>query len=107
MLEDSLVEGATPIEDIGHGEWWASHCPKGMPYPLTPGYNAQVLLDFVAVQLLAGYADVGMPCNYRKGGDWTKIFGEAGFSVSRVLNIGFPKARDIDVPQALFELRCG
>ena len=67
-------------------------------------FDVQVILDFVAVQLLAGFCNVSMPNNYKPSKEWLKLFDQIGFKLLKEVNIGFPSHRDIDVPQALFIL---
>ena len=57
---------------------------------------------FVAVQLLAGFEEVRMPCHYRTGASWKDFFGKLGYQVIQTGNIGFPANRDIAVPQGFF-----
>lgn len=106
-----VVEDALSTSERAHGAQldlegqWRAWARLSRVYSLTPAFSAQVLLDFVAVQLLAGFSDVSMPCNYRTTDDWKGIFESVGFVVERSVNIGFPPERDIDVPQAMFVLR--
>jgi len=106
ILEDSLVEGMPAAED-GHQlcKQWATWMSASPSYILSVGYDVQVILDFVAVQLLARFSAVQMPCNYKTSKAWVEQFDRLGYEVSAVENIGFPAGRDIDVPQGLFILK--
>jgi 2-polyprenyl-3-methyl-5-hydroxy-6-metoxy-1,4-benzoquinol methylase len=106
VLEDSLDLNGAPLSDnLGLTRMWRDWAYAKKPYCLTAAYDAQVILDFVAVQLLAGFWDVRMPCNYRKTDEWLSCFKLIGYEVERTKYIGFPERRDIDVPQALFVLK--
>jgi hypothetical protein len=106
IIEDSLIYQDTPQADPeGLFNQWKVWTENTNVYDLSVGYDVQVILDFVAVQLLANFSDVEMPCNYQTGNGWTSQFLQLGFDVSQAVNIGFPKNRDIDVPQALFMLK--
>lgn len=111
ILEDALF--IEEIEEDGDfnadrkrmlAEWrqWANN---DHPYNLSIGFDVQVVLDFVAVQILAGFAAVSMPCNYKTSPEWERMFEEVGFTVTQKINLGFPLKRDIDVPQAVFVLK--
>lgn len=106
IVEDSFVEGTPPVEDRDniYKRWaeWTSSVPN---YRLSAGFDVQIILDFVAVQLLARFREVQMPCNYKTGQDWADLFVSLGYKVESTVNIGFPAYRDIDVPQALFVLK--
>jgi SAM-dependent methyltransferase len=105
VVEDALVVDAPPKSDpfglIGQWKSWSTAEPL---YCLTPAFDSQAILDFVAVQLLAGFSDVHMPCHYRSAMAWVSLFEKIGFKTVKQENIGFPDGRDIDVPQALFVL---
>jgi len=67
VVEDSLAFGGSPLEDPNDlTRIWRGWATKNELYCLTAAYDAQVILDFVAVQLLAGFWDVRMPCNYKR-----------------------------------------
>lgn len=104
VLEDSFGDG-TPMDDPFElsGRWSQLSKVDG-PYPVSPAFDVQVILDFVAVQLLAQFDEVAMPCNYRRMEEWTVLFEAVGAQVQRSRFIGFPYDRDIDVPQAVFIL---
>lgn len=105
VLEDSLVRNQPPIEDPRNlSPQWNEWARVDSLYSLSVGYDVQAILDFVAVQLLAGFADVRMPGNYKPGTDWRDFFAKTGFRTLQMENIGFPAERDIDVPQAFFVL---
>jgi len=106
VLEDAFVEGVPPTEDNNRlYPQWENWTNMTQSYYLSVGYDIQVIMDFVAVQLLAGFKDVKMPCNYKTSKEWIRQFSCLGYDVSSVENIGFPAHRDIDVPQALFVLK--
>lgn len=108
VIEDSLVTStsAAPDEDpLQYFSKWTQWAQESQRYALTPAFNAQAILDFVAVKLLAGFDDVVMPCTYRTSTDWHTVFDGCGFEVKQTINIGFPDDRDIDVPQAAFVLQ--
>ncbi|MCI0562870.1 MAG: class I SAM-dependent methyltransferase, partial [Nitrososphaera sp.] len=106
VLEDSLALDRAPLNDpFNLTSIWSEWANRDQVYCLTAGYDAQVILDFVAVQLLAGFREVSMACNYRLGTDWLEYFGKLGYETVQIENIGFPEKRDIDVPQAFFVLK--
>lgn len=106
VLEDSLVLDRQPLEDpFNLTPVWREWAMSEQLYCLSVGYDAQVVLDFVAVHLLAGFREVRMPCNYRIGSDWVQFFAKLGYETVQMENIGFPEGRDIDVPQAFFVLK--
>jgi len=108
VLEDSLLTDKDPDQENDPYKLtpdWRQWIRNDRPYCLSAGFDVQVILDFVAVQLLAGFREVSMPCNYKLGSDWEKMFDEVGLSVVKKINLGFPKMRDIDVPQAVFILK--
>jgi SAM-dependent methyltransferase len=106
VLEDSLVLGKEPLADpSGLSPQWCEWANLQKLYPLSVGHDVQAVLDFVAVQLLAGFSDVRMPANYKLGSEWVEFFSKVGYRTVQIENIGFPDDRDIDVPQALFVLR--
>lgn len=108
ILEDSLDPNPSviPISDkFDLTRIWRDWAHSEKTYCLTPAYDAQVVLDFVAVQLLAGFWDVRMPCNYRTSVEWQRCFEQIGYEVETYKYIGFPENRDIDVPQTLFVLK--
>lgn len=84
---------------------WRQWAENEHPYNRSVGFDIQVILDFVAVQMLAGFKDVNMPFNYKIASEWENIFKEVGLTVSQKMNLGFPNKRDIDVPQAVFILK--
>ena len=108
VLEDSLLlkQDVLPQsrDNLELTNIWRDWAARENLYCLTAAYDAQVVLDFVAVQLLAGFKDVRMPCNYRTTVEWEMCFRGLGYEVAEVNYIGFPEGRDIDVPQALFVL---
>jgi 2-polyprenyl-3-methyl-5-hydroxy-6-metoxy-1,4-benzoquinol methylase len=105
VLEDSIDTHAKPLADnLNLSKTWQDWAGREKVYSLSVAYNVQVILDFVAVQLLAGFQDVHMPCNYRTTNEWKRRFEELDLEVSQIIYIGFPEGRDIDVPQALFVL---
>lgn len=106
ILEDSLVLNVAAVEDATMlCQEWMSWTQSAPTYTLSAGYDVQVILDFVAVQLLARFEGVNMPCNYKTSLEWQTLFGQLGFRMEKVVNIGFPRFRDIDVPQALFIIK--
>ena len=106
VLEDSLIRDKEPKYDsLKLCKKWVDWLGNDSIYNLSIGYDIQVLLDFVAVQLLAGFSDVPMPCNYKLGSEWEELFKNIGLKIEKSVNIGFPHNRDIDVPQSLFVLR--
>lgn len=108
IVEDSLeVDGSVPAasDPLDLTRIWRQWATSAGAYPLTPAYDAQVLLDFIAVQLLAGFSDVRMPCNYRTNDAWRAYFQQLGYEVENVQYVGFPEGRDIDVPQSVFVLK--
>jgi SAM-dependent methyltransferase len=106
VLEDSLIGDKPPISDpFKLVDTWHDWAISERLFTLTSAFDAQVVLDFVAVQLLAGYYEVRMPCNYRLGKDWNDFFCQLGYQVVQSENIGFPLNRDIDVPQGFFVLQ--
>jgi hypothetical protein len=84
---------------------WSSLASASEIYALTDAFHIQVVLDFVAVQLLANFSDVQMPCTYKRTDEWERLFIQAGFRIEKSVYLGFPKERDIDVPQSFFSLR--
>lgn len=108
ILEDSLLTN-TELDSVNDpdklADKWNQWARNDRPYYLSVGYDIQVVLDFVAVQLLAGFFEVSMPCNYKLGSEWEKMFKELGLTVVKKVNLGFPTRRDIDVPQAVFVLK--
>lgn len=103
ILEDAYSAVDPPEEDVdGLSAQWLSLASPRNPYELSPAYHIQMVLDFVAVRLLAGFTDVEMPFNYKSCESWKDLFGNLGFRVERSSYIGFPSQRDIDVPQAYF-----
>lgn len=106
VLEDSLLKDKEPKYDpFSLYKRWTDWLGNDNIYNLSIGYDIQVVLDFVAVQLLAGFSDVSMPCNYKLGAEWEELFEKIGLKIEKSVNIGFPKSRDIDVPQSLFVLK--
>jgi 2-polyprenyl-3-methyl-5-hydroxy-6-metoxy-1,4-benzoquinol methylase len=108
ILEDALDTdpGIRPVSDeLDLTRKWRNWAQRTKRYCLTPAYDAQIVLDFVAVQLLAGFWDVRMPCNYRTSLEWRNEFQQIGYEVVTARYIGFPEGRDIDVPQAVFILK--
>lgn len=106
VVEDSLVSDNPPKSDpYSLYEKWLEWSNAENQYCLSASFDIQAVLDFVAVQLLAGFKDVHMPCCYRLGSEWIEIFNSVGYNVTNSVNIGFPDGRDIDVPQALFEMQ--
>lgn len=107
VLEDSLDVGgvAAASDPLDLTRVWRQWATSAGAYTLTPAYDAQVLLDFIAVQLLAGFSDVRMPCHYRTNNGWRDYFHQLGFEVEKEMYIGFPEGRDIDVPQSVFVLK--
>jgi hypothetical protein len=106
ILEDSYsAELAAKHDHDGIAGLWASLGAASHVYALTDGFHIQTVLDFVAVQLLACFGDVEMPCTYRRMTEWESLFVQLGFRIERSVYLGFPQARDIDVPQAYFVLR--
>jgi 2-polyprenyl-3-methyl-5-hydroxy-6-metoxy-1,4-benzoquinol methylase len=105
VLEDSLASDGIPLNDGRNlTSIWRGWAAKANVYSFTAAFDAQVILDFVAVQLLAGFWDVRMSCNYKINKDWEKLFQEIGYRVMQTTFIGFPLNRDIDVPQTMFVL---
>ena len=108
IVEDSLeVDGTVPAagDPLDLTRVWRQWAISAGTYSLTPAYDAQVILDFVAVQLLAGFSDVRMPCHYRTNDAWRAYFQQLGYEIENVRYIGFPAGRDIDVPQSVFVLK--
>lgn len=108
ILEDSLevAESVLAVSDpLDLTRIWRQWATSAGPYTLTPAYDVQVVLDFIAVQLLAGFCDVRMPCQYRTNNEWKRYFQLLGYEVENVQYIGFPEGRDIDVPQSVFVLK--
>jgi SAM-dependent methyltransferase len=108
VLEDSLEVNPTvdPVSDtFDLTPIWRNWVSPTTLYCLTPAYDAQVILDFIAVQLLAGFSDVRMPCHYKTNNEWRTYFEQIGYEVEHAKYIGFPKGRDIDVPQSVFVLK--
>jgi len=106
VLEDSIVVDIEP-EDDPHAltRMWRQWVISDKPYCLSIGFDVQVVLDFVAVHLLAGFSDVTMACNYKVGSEWDKMFHDLDLTMVDKFNLGFPEKRDIDVPQAVFVLK--
>lgn len=74
IVEDSFVEDAAPNEDKSQlYQQWAGWTNGTRSYLLSVGYDVQVVLDFVAVQLLARFSDVRMPSNYKTAKEWTSL----------------------------------
>jgi SAM-dependent methyltransferase len=84
---------------------WPSLSSTSEIYALTAAFHIQLVLDFVAVQLLANFSDVQMPCTYKRVDEWEHLFTQVGFRIEKSVYLGFPKERDIDVPQSFFSLR--
>lgn len=108
VLEDSLeVDATVPAvsDPLDLTRVWRNWATSATLYPLTAAYDAQVILDFTAVQLLAGFSDVRMPCHYRTNNEWRSYFEQIGYEIENVTYIGFPDGRDIDVPQSVFVLQ--
>jgi hypothetical protein len=105
VIEDTGFPNQACAEDPhGFGEGWSAWLRSCDEYRLSCGWSVQALLDFVAVQILARYSDVSMPCNYQRSSDWVSLFDHVGFHVTSMKYIGFPEGRDIAVPQGLFIL---
>ena len=106
VLEDSLIINAPKSEEDEKklGDIWKEWVTRDTPYCLSVGFDIQVVLDFVAVHLLAGLKNVSMPCNYKLGSEWESLFKDLGLKVIEKVDIGFKNDRDIDVPQGLFVL---
>lgn len=80
--------------------------PTKAEFPASAGF-AHGLLDFVAVRLLADYGAVALKWNYKSGEMWCERFGSFGFRVVESEFIGFPRGRDIGVPEALLVFERG
>ena len=106
VLEDACSIDCPPEYDRDHiNDLWASVAQSSEVYSLTDTFHIQVILDFVAVQLLANFTDVEMPCSYKRSDEWECFFRDAGFRIENAHYLGFPRERDIDVPQAFFVLK--
>jgi len=106
IVEDSCSTNAPAKHDRDNiNGLWASIASSSQIYALTDAFHIQIVLDFVAVQLLANFGDVDMPCTYKKVDEWEHLFDRLGFSVQKAVYLGFPKERDIDVPQSYFVLK--
>lgn len=106
ILEDSCSTSLAAKHDRDQiAELWSSIAAGSTPYALTDAFHIQVVLDFVAVRLLASFDDVDMPCTYKTVEEWGHLFGQLGFRVEKIAYLGFPEMRDIDVPQSYFVLR--
>ncbi len=108
VLEDSLLtdkDSDSKNDPYNLTIAWRQWAANDLPYCLSVGFDIQVVLDFVAVQLLAGFREVSMPCNYKLGSEWEKMFHDVGYTVVKKINLGFPARRDIDVPQAVFIMK--
>lgn len=105
ILEDSYFSTKPPMNDpYALFPVWNALVAGAKAYLSTSAYHSQALLDFVAVQLLANFREVDMPCNYKTGEDWIAFFEALKFKILRAEFIGFPNHRDIDVPQSFFVL---
>jgi SAM-dependent methyltransferase len=105
VLEDTYFRKLAPLTDPFHlNDLWRDLADQAGPYRATSGFHIQALLDFVAVQLLANFREVDMPCNYERGEEWEAHFVALGFKVLQREYVGFPPDRDIDVPQGYFVL---
>ncbi|SEO15092.1 Methyltransferase domain-containing protein [Rhodospirillales bacterium URHD0017] len=106
VLEDSCsAERKARFDNEQVADTWQELASNSEVYALTDAYDVQVVLDFVAVQLLAGFKDVEMPCTYKRMDEWEDLFRRVGFAIDQTDYLGFPTKRDIDVPQAYFSLR--
>ena len=108
VLEDSLEidPAVSPVSDnLNLTRIWRNWATSAKLYSLTPAYDAQVILDFIAVQLLAGFSDVRMPCHYKPSHEWRSYFQQIGYEIENASYVGFPDGRDIDVPQSVFVLK--
>jgi 2-polyprenyl-3-methyl-5-hydroxy-6-metoxy-1,4-benzoquinol methylase len=106
VLEDSCSTAVAPRYDRGNiGPLWAELASSSRVYGLTDAFHIQMVLDFVAVKLLADFDAVDMACTYKRVDEWTRLFQELGFEIERVVYLGFPRNRDIDVPQSYFVLK--
>lgn len=102
ILEDSFGNNKAKNDPFHLVDRWRELSVSSLAYGTTPAFDVQVILDFVAVQLLAQFDEVAMPCNYRRMDEWEAVFQTIGAKVELSTFIGFPADRDIDVPQALF-----
>jgi SAM-dependent methyltransferase len=97
ICEDSWLRSSPPLADsYGFADAWRNASEA-------PGFEVAChsILDFVAVRLLAGYHNVAMPRNYRRGEDWLETIQHATQRKVCADYIGFPRGRDIAVPQLL------
>lgn len=97
VCEDSFMKNAPPLADSFdfYHKWTEGAREEGFE----PAAHA--ILDFVAVQVLAGYSNVAMPRNYRPGERWLETLRHATGREVFAEFIGFPNGRDIAVPQLL------
>jgi SAM-dependent methyltransferase len=107
VLEDALGVDE-PVAAQGErqeiGRTWLRWYQEARPYSATAAFDVQVVLDFVAVQILAGFSNVKMPCAYKPAAVWAEMFRDCGYKIRSTANLGFPEMRDIDVPQTVFVL---
>jgi len=84
-LEDSFIEGKSLEDPCKIGLKWKRWCENSKIYPLSEGYSVQIVLDFVAVQLLAGFKEVSMSCNYKVGQNGRNYLNQWGLKCLRPL----------------------
>ncbi|MDF9827763.1 SAM-dependent methyltransferase [Ereboglobus sp. PH5-10] len=82
-------------------ESWCMLANENLKHYSRSQFHAQAILDFVAVRLLARYSAVEMCFNYKTTSDWIHLLKLYGFKFQRKNFIGFPKFRDIAVPQSI------
>ncbi len=102
ILEDSHMDHQEPMTDPNRF-WpqWQELLKDGG----SRAWQAQALLDYIAVRILAAYDEVNMPFHYRSGEGWVALFREHGFALEEARFVGFPARRDIAVPQSLLSFR--
>ena len=102
VLEDAMDLTASPDENNAglFEKWCALGLSQGRIYT-EQQFNAQVILDFVAVRMLARYSAVDMDFNYKPVQKWAESIAQYGFVMKAKKYIGFPKFRDIAVPQTV------
>lgn len=99
ICEDSWLPDKKPAaNEFGFSEKWVDGS-RGEGFEAA----AHAILDFVAVQVLAGYSNVAMPRNYLRGDKWAEIIERQTGRAVTANYIGFPKGRDIAVPQLLLK----
>ena len=106
VLEDSCsIAQPAQFDRDNISDVWSLFAKTSGVYPMTEAFHIQVVLDYVAVQILANFVDVDMPCTFKRSDEWESLFDALGFAVEKTVYLGFPKERDIDVPQSFFVLK--